>query len=66
MPAQDRARGDQAMATQRSGQPRDESGQHGPVRPVHAWSWVGTAQHGDLMTQYEEFDVLGGGRAADQ
>ena len=40
MPAQDRVRGDQAMATQCSGQPPHEGGEHGPVRPVHAWSWV--------------------------
>ena len=66
MPAQDRVRGDQAMATQRSGQPPDEGGEHGPVRPVQAWSWVGAAQHGDLVAQHEELDVLGGGRAAHQ
>ena len=66
MPAQDRVRGDQAMATQRSGQPPDEGGEHGPVRPVQAWSWVGAAQDGDLVAQHEELDVLGGGRAAHQ
>jgi hypothetical protein len=49
MPAQDRVRGDQAMATQRSGQPPHERGEHGPVRPVHARSWVGAAQDGDLV-----------------
>jgi Pyridine nucleotide-disulphide oxidoreductase len=31
MPAQDRVRGDQAMATQRSRQPPDERGEDGPV-----------------------------------
>ena len=66
MPAQDRVRGDQAMATQCSGQPPDEGGEHGPVRPVQAWSWVGAAQDGDLVAQHEELDVLGGGRAAQQ
>ena len=66
MPAQDRVRGDQAMATQRSGQPPDEGGEHGPVCPVQAWSWVGAAEHGDLVPQHEELDVLGGGRAAQQ
>ena len=35
MPAQDRARGDQAMATQRSGQPPHEGGEYRPVCPVH-------------------------------
>ena len=63
MPAQDRVRGDQAMATHCAGQLPDEGGEHGPVRPVQAWSWVGAAQHGDLVTQHEELDVLGGGCA---
>ena len=66
MPAQDRVRGDQAMAAQRAGQPPDEGGEHGPVRPVQARSRVGAAQHGDLVAQHEELDVLGGGRAAQQ
>jgi len=66
MPAQDRARGDQAMAAQRSGQPPHEGGEHGPVRPVQPWPWVAAAQDGDLVPQHEELDVLGGGRAAHQ
>ena len=66
MPAQDRVRGDQAMATQRSGQPPDERGEHGPVCPVQAGSGVGAAEHGDLVPQHEQLDVLGGGRAAQQ
>ena len=64
MPAQDRVRGDQAVAPQRVGQPPHERGEHGPVRPVHAWSWVGAAQDGDLVAQHEELDVLAGGHAA--
>ena len=54
------------MATQRFGQPRDEGGEHGPVRPVQAWSWVGATQDGDLVAQHEEFDILGGGGSAHQ
>ena len=38
MPAQDRVRGDQAMATQRPGQTPHEGGEHGPVGPIQAWS----------------------------
>jgi hypothetical protein len=49
MPAQDRVRGDQAMAMQRSGQPPDEGGEHRSVRPVQARSWVGAAQYGDFV-----------------
>jgi hypothetical protein len=66
MPAQERVRGDQAMATKRSGQPLDEGGEHGPVCPVHAGSWVRATEHRDLMSQHEKLDVLGGGRAAHQ
>ena len=58
MPAQDRVRGDQAMATQRTGQPPDESGGHGPVRPVQARTGVGAAQDSGLVAQHEELDVL--------
>ncbi len=54
------------MATHCSRQPRDERGEHGPVRPVQARSWVGAPQDSDLVTQYEELDVLRGGRAAHQ
>jgi len=66
VPAQDRVRGDQAMAPQRSGQPPNEGREHGSVGPVQAWSWVGAAQDGNFVAQQEEFDVLGGGRAGDQ
>ena len=66
MPAQDRVRGDQAMATQRSGQPLDERGEHGPVCPVQAGSGVRATEHGDLVPEDEQLDVLGGGRAADE
>jgi hypothetical protein len=43
-----------------------ERGDHGPVRPVQARTWVGAAQDGDLVTQHEQLDVLGGGRAGHQ
>ena len=66
MPTQDRARRDQAMATQRSGQPQDEGGEHGPVRPVPTWSGVGAAQDRDCVAQDEKLDVLGGGRSGHQ
>jgi hypothetical protein len=66
MPAQDRVRGDQPMGSRCSGQLLDGGGEHGPVRPVQAWSWVGAAEHGDLVAQHEQFDVLAGGRATRQ
>jgi hypothetical protein len=49
MPAQDRVRGDQTMGPQCAGQPPYERGEHGPVRPVQARTWVGAAQNGDLV-----------------
>jgi hypothetical protein len=66
MPAQDGVRGDEAMAAQRSEKPPDEGSEHCPVCPVQAWSWVGAAEYGDLVSQHEELDVLRGGRAAPQ
>jgi hypothetical protein len=63
MPAHDRARGDQAMATQCPGQPLDERGEDRPVRPVQVRSRIGAAQHRDLVAQNKELDALGGGRA---
>ena len=66
MPAQDRVRGDHAVATQWSGQPPHERGEHGPVRPVQARTWVGATEHRDFVTQHEKLDVLGGGPATRQ
>ena len=66
MPAQDLVLSDHAMAPQRSRQPPHERGEHGPVRPVQAWTWVGAAQNGELVTQHPELDVLRSGRAAHQ
>jgi hypothetical protein len=54
------------MAMQGSGQPQDEGGEHGPVRPVQARSRVGAAQDGDFVAQDEEFDVFCGGRPGHQ
>ena len=54
MPAQDRVRGDQAVATQSSGQPPGETGEDRSVRPVHAWLWVGATEDCDLVAQHAE------------
>ena len=54
------------MGSQCSGQPSDERGEHGSVRPVQPWPRVGAAQDGDLVAQHEELDVLGGGRSGHQ
>ena len=66
VPAQNGVRSDQAVAPKCSGQPPDQGGEHGTVRPVQAWSRVGAAEHRDFMPQDEQLDVLGGGRPAHQ
>jgi hypothetical protein len=47
-------------------QPPEERGEHRWVRPVQVGLGVGCAQHGDFVTQHQEFDVLGLRRAAEQ
>jgi hypothetical protein len=54
------------MAAQCSGEPLDERGEHGPVRPLQTRSGVDAAQHGDLMAQHGQLDVLDGGCATQQ
>jgi hypothetical protein len=66
VPAQNGVRSDQAVAPKCSGQPPDQGGEHGTIRPVQAWSRVGAAEHRDFMPQDEQLDVLGGGRPAHQ
>ena len=66
MPAQDRARRDQAMLPQHPGQNSDERGEHRSIRPVHPGLGVSSAQHGDFMTQHQELDILGRRRATEQ
>jgi hypothetical protein len=47
-------------------QPPDQGGEDRPVGPVQAWFWVGAAEHGDLVAQHHQLDVLGGRRSAEQ
>ena len=66
MPAQNRSRGDQAVVAQLRRQPPDQGGEDRPVGPVQAWFWVGAAEHGDLVSQHQQLDVLGGRRSSQQ
>jgi hypothetical protein len=50
--------GDQATATQRSRQAPDERNEHGSVPPLQAGSGPGASEHGDLVPQHEDLDVL--------
>jgi hypothetical protein len=66
MPAQNRSRGDQAVVAQPRWQPPDQGGEDGAVSPVQAGSRVGAPEHGDLMSQHQQLDVLGGRRPSEQ
>jgi hypothetical protein len=54
------------MRSQPSRQEPDQRGEDCAVGPVQPEPGIGTAQHGDLVPQYEQFDVLGGRRPAEQ
>jgi hypothetical protein len=66
MPAQDCARCDQAMPPQRLRQPADERGEDRSIRPVHTRPLIRSTQDGNFVAQYQELDVLGRRRAAEQ
>lgn len=51
VPAQDRARRDQAMLPQHLWQPSDERGEDRSMCPVQAGLRVGSAQHSDFVAQ---------------
>jgi hypothetical protein len=58
MPPQDRGRCDYAMPPQHLRQPLDECGEDRSVCPVQAGLGVGSAQHGDFVTRYQELTSL--------
>jgi hypothetical protein len=60
MPAQDRCRGGQQSAAAMSGQKSGEDGDHGPVTLTDLWSGCAALQHGKLMAQNEDLDLVGG------
>ena len=59
MPPEHGAGCDQPVHPQPSGQEADQRGEHRAVRPVQSWPWMGAAQHGDLVPQHQQLDVLG-------
>ena len=52
-------RGDQPVRPQACGQEPDQRGEDRAVGPVEAWPGLGAAQHGNLVPQHEQLDVLG-------
>ena len=59
MPAKHGARGDQPVCPQAPGQDADQRGEDRAVGPVQVRPRMGAAQHGNLVPQHEQLDVLG-------
>jgi hypothetical protein len=59
VPPKHRPRDDQPVRPQAPGQEQDERGEDRAVGPVQAWPGLGAAQHGNLVPQHEQLDVLG-------
>ena len=66
VPPQDGAGRDQAVHPQPCRQEPDQRGEDRPVGPVQPGPRLGSAQHGDLVAQHEQFGVLGRCRTAEQ
>jgi len=66
VPAKHSTGGDQPVRPQASGQEPDERGEDRAVGPVQVRPGLGAAQHGNLVPQHEQLDVLGRRRAAQQ
>jgi len=66
VPPQDGGGGDQPVCPQPSRQERNPRGQDRSAGPAEPGPGIGTAQHGDLVPQHQQFGVLGRRRAAEQ
>ena len=58
--------GYQPVQPQPRGQQANQRGDHRPVRPIEARFRVASAQHGDLVAQHQQLDVLGRRRTPEQ
>jgi hypothetical protein len=59
VPPQDGAGRDQPVRPQPSGQEAYQRGEDRTVGPVQPWPAMGAAQHGNLVPQHEQLEVLG-------
>ena len=59
VPPEHSAGRDQPVHPQASGQEPDKRGEDRPVGPVQARPRMGAAQHGNLVPQHEQLNVLG-------
>ena len=55
-----------AVQPEVSGQQPRERGDHGPIRPVQLRTSALTAQHSDLVPQYQDLHLFGGVAAGEQ
>jgi hypothetical protein len=61
VPAQDGARGEQAVLAHCGGQGPDERGEYGTISPgVQSWRGVGSAQEGTFVAQDEQLNKFVG------
>ena len=66
VPAQQRPGRHQPQLAQRGRQQPAQRAEHGAVEPRHCRTRVASAQHGDLVTQHQDLDVLRGIGAGEQ
>jgi hypothetical protein len=66
VPSQHGARRDQSMCPQVPGQQPNQRGEHSTISPVQSGPGVGAAQHGNLVAQDKQLDILGRRRPANQ
>jgi hypothetical protein len=66
MPLQHRARPDQPVAAQRTGQPACQRGQDRPIGPIQPRPGTGAPQHRQFVPQHQQLGVLRRGRASEQ
>jgi hypothetical protein len=59
VPAQDRRRGDEQPEATVHGEQPSERGDQGSVGPAEPWWSVGTSEHGKLVAQHQDLDLLG-------
>src|SRR6185312_14870508 len=58
VPAQDGGRRDDQSEASADGQQSGERGDQGAIGPAHWWPWRAALEHGELVAQDEDLDVL--------
>jgi hypothetical protein len=58
VPAEDGGRGDEQAEASADREQSGEGGEQGAVRPAHRRAWRASLEHGELVAQDEDLDVL--------